>query len=186
MSTTLSCPRCFTQRSSVRRMRTLSLGVDLATAAAAAGVCLALAGADSHRQDRQHRTELGNSWYRGAGPAGGQGSIRRRMRCTRCRREVDPDTGMVEILDHVAVDDGGTTNPFARHRANPWRCGPGHWRAVRPSGMPRRNGLSTLRSMTEFLRRTRRWPRSRKPIWASEGLASFRENGRGLAKFTGR
>ena len=94
MSTTLSCPRCFTQRSSVRRMRTLSLGVDLATAGAAAGVRLALAGADSHRQDRQHRTELGNSWYRGAGPAGssgGQGSIRRRMRCTHCRREVDPD-----------------------------------------------------------------------------------------------
>ena len=41
--------------------------------------------------------------------------------------EVDPETGIVDILDYVAVDDAGTMiNPLSRGRPNPWRRRAGH------------------------------------------------------------
>ena len=41
--------------------------------------------------------------------------------------EVDPETGIVEILDYVAVDDVGTLiNPLLAAGPDPWRRGAGH------------------------------------------------------------
>ena len=41
--------------------------------------------------------------------------------------EVDPETGIVEILDYVAVDDAGTIiNPLLAAGRDSWRRGAGH------------------------------------------------------------